>query len=170
MSIRAASLYLVFAVLMQSPAAGLAADNELNVYNWADYVAPNTIADFEKEFGIKVNYDLYDSTEVVESKLLAGRTGYDVVVHSSRYASRLIPIGVYQPLQRDKLPLWKNLDPAVLEVMQAYDPDNIYGLPYMWGSTGYTINVEMVKKRMPDAPLGSGAMLFDPEVVSRFAD
>jgi putrescine transport system substrate-binding protein len=161
---------MVLTLLMQPSAEGLAADNELNVYNWADYVAQDTIAEFEKEFGIKVNYDVYDSTEVVEAKLLAGRTGYDVVVHSSRYASRLIPIGVYQPLQRDKLPLWKNLDPAVLEVMQGYDPDNIHGLPYMWGSTGYTINVEMVKQRMPDAPLGSSAMLFDPEVVSRFAD
>jgi putrescine transport system substrate-binding protein len=163
-------LYLVFALLMQPSAEGLAADNELNIYNWADYIAPNTIADFEKEFGIKVNYDLYDNTVLVEAKLLAGRTGYDVVVHSSRYASRLIPIGVYQPLQREKLPLWKNLDPAILEVMQGYDPDNMFGLPYMWGSTGYTINVEMVKQRMPDAPLGSGAMLFDPEVVARFAD
>jgi putrescine transport system substrate-binding protein len=147
-----------------------AEEKELNVYNWADYIGPDTIADFEKEFGIKVNYDLYDSTEVVEAKLLAGRTGYDVVMHSARYSARLIPIGVYQPLQKDKLPLWDNLDPWVLDIMQGYDPGNTYGMPYMWGSTGYAINVDMVKERMPDAPLGSGAMLFDPEVVAHFAD
>ena len=142
----------------------------LNIYNWADYIAPDTIANFEREYGIEVNYDLYDSTEVVEAKLLAGSTGYDIVMHAVRYSARLIPIGVYQPLQRSRLPLWGNLDPWVLGVMDGYDPGNRYGMPYMWGSTGYAINVEMVKKRMPDAPLGSAAMLFDPAVVSRFAD
>jgi putrescine transport system substrate-binding protein len=128
------------------------------------------MANFEKEYGIKVNYDLYDSTEVVEAKLLAGNTGYDVVMHSVRYSARLIPVGVYQALDRGQLPLWHNLDPWVLKVMDGYDPGNRYGMPYMWGSTGYAINVDMVRARMPDAPLGSGAMLFDPEVVSRFAD
>jgi len=142
----------------------------LNIYNWADYIAPDTVANFEKEYGIKVNYDLYDSTEVVEAKLLAGSTGYDVVMHSTRYSARLIPIGVYQPLDRNKLSLWQNLDPWVLKVMDGYDPGNRYGMPYMWGSTGYAINVDMVKARMPDAPLGSAAMLFDPAIVSRFAD
>lgn len=147
-----------------------AEEKVLNIYNWADYIAPDTIANFEKEFGIEVNYDLYDSTEVVEAKLLAGNTGYDLVIHSVRYSARLIPIGVYQPLERSKLPLWSNLDPWVLQVMAGYDPGNRYGMPYMWGTTGYAINVDMVRQRMPDAPLGSGAMLFDPDVVSRFAD
>jgi len=145
-------------------------ENVLNVYNWADYIAPDTIANFEKEYGIKVNYDLYDSTEVVEAKLLAGRTGYDVVIHAARYSARLIPIGVYRPLQKERLPLWNNLDPWVLGLMQGFDPGNAHGMPYMWGSTGYTINVEMIRERMPDAPLGSAAMLFDPAVVSKFAD
>jgi len=143
---------------------------KLNVYNWADYIGPDTIANFEKEFGIKVNYDVYDSTEVVEAKLLAGRTGYDLVMHAARYSARLIPIGVYQPLQKDLLPLWGNLDPWVLGVMQGFDPGNAHGLPYMWGSTGYAINIDMIRERMPDAPLGSAAMLFDPDVVSKFAD
>lgn len=147
-----------------------AEEKVLNIYNWADYIAPDTIANFEREFGIQVNYDLYDSTEVVEAKLLAGNTGYDLVIHALRYSARLIPIGVYQPLERSKLPLWTNLDPWVLKVMAGYDPGNRYGMPYMWGTTGYAINVDMVRQRMPDAPLGSGAMLFDPDVVSRFAD
>jgi len=148
------------------------ADEEkiLNVFNWADYIGETTIADFEREYGIKINYDVYDSTEVVEAKLLAGRTGYDVIVHSARYSARLIPIGVYQPLDRSKLPLWDNLDPWVMSVMATYDPGNKHGYAYMWGTTGFAYNVRMVKERMPDAPLDSGDMLFDPEVVSRFAD
>jgi putrescine transport system substrate-binding protein len=107
---------------------------------------------------------------VVEAKMLAGSTGYDVVVHSGRYSARLIPIGVYQPLDRSKLPLWGNLDPWVLQVMTHYDPGNRYGMPYMWGSTGYAINRDMVLERRPDVPLGSGAMIFDPAVIARFAD
>jgi len=142
----------------------------LNVYNWADYIHPDTIPNFEREFGIDVNYDLYDSTEVVEAKLLAGSTGYDVVFHSMRYSSRLIPIGVYQPLDRSKLPLWDNLDPWVLDRIEAYDPGNQYAMPYMWGSTGFAYNVDLIQERMPDAPLNSGDMLFKPEVVSQFAD
>jgi spermidine/putrescine-binding protein len=110
----------------------------------------DTLANFEKEYGIRINYDVYDSTEVVEAKLLAGSTGYDVVMHSTRYSARLIPIGVYQSLDRDKLPLWENLDPWVLKVMDGYDPGNRYGMPYMWGSTGYAINVDMVTERMPE--------------------
>lgn len=172
------SAILFFSIALASwatarDAQAIALSNEekvLDVYNWADYIAPDTIANFEMEYGIKVNYDLYDSTEVVEAKLLAGNTGYDLVMHAVAYSARLIPIGVYQPLDRSKLPLWINLDPWVLNKMDGYDPGNLYGMPYMWGSTGYAINVDMVKRRMPDAPLGSAAMLFDPEVVSRFAD
>jgi putrescine transport system substrate-binding protein len=124
----------------------------------------------EAEFGIEVNYDLYDSTEVVEAKLLAGKTGYDVVFHAARYSARLIPIGIYQPLDRSKLPLWDNLDPWVLSIMAGYDPDNRYGLPYMWGTTGFAYNIAMIRERMPDAPVHSGDMIFKPEIVKRFAD
>jgi len=142
----------------------------LNVYNWADYVAPTTIADFEAEFGIKVNYDLYDSTEIVEAKLLTGHTGYDVVVHAVRYSARLIPIGVYQPLDKTKLTLWDNLDPWVLKTMARYDPENKYGFPYMWGTTGIAYNIDMINERMPDAPLDSFDMILKPEIIAKFAD
>ena len=145
-------------------------DKILNIYNWVDYIAPDTISNFEEEFGVKVNYDLYDSTEVVEAKLLAGRTGYDVIIQSSAYAARLIPIGIYMELDKDKLPLMSNLDPWVMQKMEIFDKGNLHGIPYMWGSTGYAYNVDMVRERMPDAPLDSGAMLFDPEVVAKFAD
>jgi putrescine transport system substrate-binding protein len=148
------------------------ADTEriLNVFNWADYIGPTTIADFEAEYGIEVNYDTYDSTEIAEAKLLAGKTGYDVVIHSARYSARLIPIGVYQPLDRDRLTLWDNLDPWVLEVMAQYDPGNRYGVPYMWGTTGFAYNIRLIQERMPNAPIASGDMIFKPEIAARFAD
>jgi putrescine transport system substrate-binding protein len=160
----------VFLMLLGLATAQAAGDQVLNVYNWADYVAPDTIANFEKESGIEVNYDLYDSTEVVEAKLLSGHTGYDVVFHSFRYSSRLIPIGVYQPLDASLLKLEANLDPWVLAKTRKYDPGNRYGIPYMWGTTGFAYNVDMVRERMPDAPVDSAAMLFDPAVVAHFAD
>lgn len=164
---------LIRTILALVPLGGqaLAAEEPvLNVYNWADYIAPDTIENFERQHGIRVNYDLYDSTEVVEAKLLAGSTGYDVVFHSYRYSSRLIPIGVYQPLDPAQLDRRGNLDRWVLRMMQAYDPGNRYGVPYMWGTTGFAYNVDMVRERMPDAPLDSAAMLFDPDVVARLAD
>ena len=142
----------------------------LNIYNWADYIGPSTLADFEAEFGIRVNYDIYDSTAVVDARLLAGRTGYDVVLQALRYSSRLIEVGVFQPLDRDKLPLWDNLDPWVLGVMETYDPGNRHATPYMWGTTGFAYNVEMVRERMPDAPVDSAALVLDPENAARFAD
>ena len=106
--------------LASQTAAAIAAPEErvLNVFTWPDYIAPNTIADFEAEYGIKVNYDTYDSTEMAEARLLAGRTGYDVVVHAERYSARLIPIGIYRPLDRRKLTNWNNLDPWVLDALQ----------------------------------------------------
>ena len=164
-------LLCVVALMCAGSIRDLAAEEPvLNVYNWADYIHPDTIPAFEEEFGIEVNYDLYDSTEVVEAKMLAGRTGYDVVVHSLRYSARLIPIGVYQPLDREQLTGWDNLDPWVLDAVETYDAGNAHGVPYMWGSTGWAYNVDMIRERMPDAPLDSGDMLFNPEVVSRFAD
>ncbi|MCH5372766.1 MAG: extracellular solute-binding protein, partial [Planctomycetes bacterium] len=148
------------------------ADDEpvLNVFNWADYIAPDTIENFEKETGIEVNYDMYDSTEVVEAKLLSGHTGYDIVIHSMRYSARLIPIGAYQKLDPARLNGMENLDPWVMDKLALYDPGNQYGIPYMWGTTGIAYNEDMVRQRMPDAPVDSLAMLFDPDVVSRFAD
>ena len=151
-------------------AAGSAEEKVLNVFTWPDYIGPHTIADFEKEYGIKVNYDTYDSTEMAEARLLAGRTGYDVVDHAERYSARLIPIGVYRPLDRARLTNWRNLDPWVLKSLQSADPGNRYGVPYLWGTTGFTYNVKMIRERMPNAPVHSGDMIFKPEVARHFAD
>jgi putrescine transport system substrate-binding protein len=165
-------LSTVIAVLATATAGAAATDEEkvLNIFTWPDYIGPNTIADFEREYGIKVNYDTYDSTEMAEARLLAGRTGYDVVDHAERYSARLIPIGVYRPLDRSRLTNWKNLDPAILRKLQGADPGNRHGVPYLWGTTGFTYNVRMIRERMPDAPVTSGDMIFKPEIARRFAD
>ena len=163
-------LLLAFLALAFAAAAAGAEEKILNVFTWPDYIAPDTIANFEAEYGIKVNYDTYDSTEMAEARLLAGRTGYDVVVHAERYSARLIPIGVYQPLDKSKLTNWKNLDPWVLKTLQYADPGNRYGVPYLWGTTGFTYNKKMIRERMSDAPVGSGDMIFKPEVARHFAD
>ena len=158
------------AALAVTAAASAAEEKVLNVFTWPDYIAPDTIANFEAEYGIKVNYDVYDSTEMAEARLLAGRTGYDAVLHAERYSARLIPIGIYQPLDRRKLTHWGNLDPWVLKTLDSADPGNRHGMPYMWGTTGFTYNVKMIRERMPDAPVTSGDMIFKPEVARRFAD
>ena len=164
-------LALLAFLAVAAPAPVPAAEAKvLNVFTWPDYIAPDTVRNFERETGIKVNYDTYDSTEMAEARLLAGRTGYDVVVHAERYAARLIPIGVYRPLDKSKLPNLRNLDPWVMASVASDDPGNRYGVPYLWGTTGFAYNKRMILERMPDAPLDSGDMLFKPEVVSRFAD
>ncbi|MBT8103400.1 MAG: polyamine ABC transporter substrate-binding protein [Gammaproteobacteria bacterium] len=147
-----------------------AGENIVNVYNWADYVAPDTLEKFEAEYGIKVNYDIYDSSEVVDVKLLAGNSGYDVVVHSNQFSSRLAPIGIFEKLDKSKLANLKNLDEEVVASINVYDRVTDYNIPYHWGTTGYAWNVEMVRKRLPDHPMDSGDILFDPDVVSKLAD
>jgi len=144
--------------------------NVLNVYNWADYIAPDTLEKFETEYGIKVNYDIYDSSEVVDVKLLAGNSGYDVVVHSNQFSSRLAPIGVFEKLDKSRFKNTGNLDPKVLTNIGVYREVEDYQLPYHWGSTGYAWNVEMVRERLPHHPMDSGDVIFDPDVVSKLAD
>lgn len=148
------------------------ADEEkvLNVYNWSDYIAEDTIANFEERTGIKVNYDVFDSNEVLEAKLLAGNTGYDVVVPSGSFMERQIQAGVFMELNKDSLDNYGNLDKAILDRVAKHDPGNEHAIPYMWGTTGFGYNINMIKERMPDAPVGSWDMLFKPDVVSKFAD
>ena len=146
-------------------------DNVVNVYNWADYMAPSAIEKFEAEYGIKVNYDIYDSSEVVDVKLLTGHSGYDVVVHSNQFASRLAPIGVFEKLDLSRLPNMRNLDAEILaRIDTPYVEVSGYNVPYHWGTTGYAWNAEMVRERLPDHPMDSSDVLFDPAVVSKLAD
>ena len=143
--------------------------NVVNVYNWADYIHPDTIPKFEAETGIKVNYDFYDGSATVDTKLLTGNSGYDVVVHSNQFSSRLAPIGIFEKLDFSRLPNIRHLDPDVMERIR-YDAVADYNVPYHWGSTGYAWNVEMVRQRLPDHPMDSSDVLFDPEVISKLAD
>ncbi|MEP5766205.1 MAG: polyamine ABC transporter substrate-binding protein [Halieaceae bacterium] len=142
----------------------------LNIYNWSDYIGETTIADFEQEYGIKVNYDIYDSASIVDAKLMAGRSGYDVVIHSASFSTRLQEAGIFMELSRDKLDNWRHLDPELLTEFGQYDPGNRYAVPYMWGTTGFTYNKKMLLERLPDAPLHSAELVFNPEVVKHFAD
>lgn len=128
---------LVAGVLMAASASTLAADGKtLHVYNWSDYIGPDTVANFTKETGIKVVYDVFDSNEVLEGKLMAGSTGFDLVVPSASFLERQLMAGVFQPLDKSKLPNWKNLDPALLKLVAKHDPGNKYAVPYMWATTG----------------------------------
>jgi putrescine transport system substrate-binding protein len=142
----------------------------LYVYNWADYIGKGTLADFERDIGVKVVYDTYDADETLEAKMMAGDSGYDVVSTSTDFFSRQIKAGIYQKLDRSKLPNWKNLNPHILAIEAKSDPGNQYAMPYLRHVNGFAYNVDLVKARMPAAPLDSLDMLFKPEIVARFAD
>src|SRR5260370_29753869 len=150
--------------------ADAAEEKRLFIYNWTDFIGRNTIAEFEKQTGIKVTYDVYDAEETMEARLLAGSPGYDVVIASTEFFGREIKAGVYIPLNKSKLPNWKNLDPRILGIQAAYDPGNAHAVPYMHAITGFANNADMIKPRMPNAPIDSLDMIFKPEVVSKFAD
>ncbi|HZT51068.1 MAG TPA: polyamine ABC transporter substrate-binding protein [Stellaceae bacterium] len=163
----------VFAILLTLAAwhAAAAEENRLNIYNWSDYIAETTVPRFEKETGIAVNYDVYDSNEVLEAKLLAGQSGYDLVVPSaSPYLARQIAAGVYLPLDKAKLANYGNLDPQILQAAAVADPGNRYGVPYLWGTTGIGYNRAMVKAALGDAaPVDSDRLLFDPANAQKLA-
>ena len=149
----------------------LAQENEIHVYNWSDYIAEDTVAKFEAATGIKVVYDVYDSNEVLEAKLLAGSSGYDVVVPTSQFLQRQIGAGVYQPLDKSKLPNLANMDPELMEKAAAYDPGNEHATIWMWGTTGIGYNVKAVEERLgADAPTDSWALVFDPQYAEKLAD
>ncbi len=145
------------------------AEKVVNVYNWSDYIEPTVLDDFTKETGVKVNYEVMDSNELLETKLVAGRTGYDVVVPSANFLARQIKSGIYQKLDKSKLTNLKNLDPTITERLAVFDPANEHAVNYMWGTSGVAYNEEAIKAAMPDAPVDSFAMFWDPKVVSKFA-
>jgi putrescine transport system substrate-binding protein len=141
----------------------------LNIYNWADYWAPDTVANFEKQYGIKVHFDTFGSDNEMEAKLMAGKSGYDIVVPSTMFYPREIKAGLYEKLDKSALTNWKNLDPSVLKTISdsGTDPDNVYAMPYIQGYTSFIYNEDAVKKIMPDAPVDSLRMLFDPAVAGK---
>jgi putrescine transport system substrate-binding protein len=152
-----------------APGAG-PEEKVLNVYNWSDYIEPSVLEQFTKQTGIKVNYDVFDANEVLETKLLTGHTNYDVVVPSAPFLKRQISAGVFQKLDKSQLPNLKNLDPDMLKQIGVYDPGSQYSVPYLWITSGPGYNVAKIKERMPQAPVDSLRMFYDPAVVSKFKD
>jgi putrescine transport system substrate-binding protein len=167
----------LISVLIFSLAAALAypcpadtAERLLNIYNWSDYVDPKVLDDFTKETGIKLIYDTYDSNETLETKLLAGRTGYDIVAPSGTFLQRQIQAGLYRKLDQTKLPHLSNLWPEIMTRLAVYDPGNQYAVAYMWFTTGIAYNVDKIKERLGDTPINSWDLIFKPENLKKVAD
>ena len=161
---------LAAAALSILPLAAVAQEQVVNVYNWSDYVGEGVLDDFTEETGIKVVYDVYDSMEMMETKLLAGGSGYDIIVPTDRNLARLIEAGVVQKLDKSKIPNLANQWDVITKELEEYDPGTEHSANYMWGTTAIGYNVDKIEERMPDAPTDSWAMIFDPEVVAKFAD
>ncbi|NLS52608.1 spermidine/putrescine ABC transporter substrate-binding protein PotF [Hafnia alvei] len=158
--------WLVGAISGALMAAGATAADQktLHIYNWSDYIAPDTLANFTKETGIKVVYDVFDSNEVLEGKLMAGSTGFDLVVPSASFLERQVGAGVFKPLDKSQLSNYKNLDPELLQLVAKHDPDNKYAIPYTFATTGIGYNVEKVKAALgKDAPVNSWDLVLKPE-------
>jgi putrescine transport system substrate-binding protein len=160
------------ALLAAAPVAApvLAQEKVVNVYNWSDYIDPQVLEDFTKETGIKVVYDTMDSNEVLETKLLAGKTGYDVVVPTGSFLQRQIKAGIYQPLDKAKIPNLQYAWDKVFTKLAVYDPGNEHAVNYMWGTTGIGYNVAKAKERVGDQPMDSWDIIFKPELISKFQD
>jgi putrescine transport system substrate-binding protein len=152
-----------------SERGGPGAGKVLNLYIWSDYLAPSTLPDFEKQTGIKVNASYFDTNETLETKLLAGSSGFDIVVPTASYFERQIKAGVYLTLDKSKLPNLKNMDPQLMARVAQHDPGNAHGVIYMWGTNGIGYNEKMVKELVPDAPLDSWRLVFDPAIASKLA-
>lgn len=139
----------------------------MNLYNWYDYLAPDVLKAFEARTGIVARYDTFDSLQTLEAKLLAGRSGYDVVFPSAATLRRLGAAGVFQPLDRARLPSYRNLDARFLDRLAAYDPGNRLAVPYAWGITGIGIDVARVREKLRGEPPASWALLFDPATLAK---
>ena len=161
-------LALVAALFFNNAAS--AQEKVVRIYNWSDYIDPQILKDFTAKTGIRTVYDVYDSNDILETKLLAGHTGYDLVVPTGTFLARQIKAGVFTELDKSKIPNFKNLNPKLMAQVAKYDPGNQHAMIYMWGTSGLAYNIDKIKQRMPDAPVDSWRMLFDPKVVSKFAD
>ena len=156
----------------QAQAPGAAAEEEkvLHVYNWSDYIAEDTIKNFEAKTGIKVTYDVFDSNDMLETRLLAGNSGFDVVVPSASFLERQIKAGVFQKLDKSQIPNLANMDADIQQRVALHDPNNDHSVTYLWGTTGIGYNVDKVKKILGDKPLDSWKQIFDPKELAKFKD
>ena len=159
--------------LVMSAALGVASaqDRVINVYNWSDYIDPAVLEDFTKQTGIKVQYDTFDANETLETKLLAGRSGYDIVVPSAYFLERQIKAGVFQKIDKTRLNNLGNIWPEIANRLAVYDPGNQYAVNYMWGTTGIGFNVKAMRERLgPNGKIDSWDVVFKPENLAKFKD
>ncbi|RMQ45653.1 Putrescine-binding periplasmic protein [Pseudomonas cichorii] len=159
----------MLAVAVLAMATNVQAESTVHIYNWSDYIGKTTLADFETTTGIKPMYDVFDSNETLEAKLLAGRTGYDVVVPSNHFLGKQIKAGAFQKLDKSLLPNYKNLDPGLLKRLEKNDPGNQYAVPYLWGTNGIGYNVEKVKAALGVERIDSWSVLFEPENIKKLS-
>lgn len=158
------------AMQAQQPGAAAQEEKVLHVFNWSDYIAEDTVPNFEKQSGIKVTYDVFDSNDVLETRLLAGNSGFDLVVPSASFLERQIKAGVFQKLDKSQLPNLKNMDPDIMHRVGLHDPNNEYAIPYLWGTTGIGYNEDKIKKILGDARPDSWNYIYDPKLVAKFKD
>ena len=163
------SVVAAVAVSMSTAVAADTNKGEVSIFNWSDYIEESILKDFEKDTGIKIIYDVFDSDEILEAKLLAGKSGYDIVFPSSSFMGRQIQARLFQKLQKNKLPNKKYIWDFVAKHLETYDPGNQYSVNYMWGTTGLGINKEKIKEIVPDAPMDSWALIFDPKYAKKIA-
>ncbi len=158
------------ACALLAPAPSFAQHKTLNVANWSDYVDPKAIEDFTRETGVRVAYDTYDSNETLETRLLAGATGYDLVAPTSSFLQRQIQAGVYQKIDKALLPNLKELDPQIVQRMNVFDPGGAYSVPYMWSTTGIAYNVKKVRERLGEQKVDSWDIVLKPQILAKLAD
>src|SRR6187200_3405425 len=164
-------LALVAAALITPASAQTKSERIVNVYNWTDYIAPDVMEDFTRETGIKARYDTFDSNDTLETKLLAGKSGYDVVVPTAYFLERQIKAGVFQKLDKSKLKNLGNVWPDIAKRLAVYDPGNQYAVNYMWGTTGIGYNVKAMRDRLgPNGTIDSWDIVFKPENLAKFKD
>ena len=154
----------------QQPGAAAQEEKILHVFNWSDYIAEDTVPNFEKQSGIKVTYDVFDSNDVLETRLLAGNSGFDLVVPSASFLERQIKAGVFQKIDKSQIPNLKNMDPDIMSRVGLHDPNNEYAVPYLWGTTGIGYNEDKIKKILGDAKPDSWNYIYDPKLVAKFKD
>jgi putrescine transport system substrate-binding protein len=154
----------------QQPRAAAQEEKVLHVFNWSDYIAEDTVPNFEKQTGIKVTYDVFDSNDVLETRLLAGNSGFDVVVPSASFLERQIKAGVFQKLDKSQIPNLKNMDPDIMNRVGLHDPNNEYAVPYLWGTTGIGYNEDKIKKILGDARPDSWNYIYDPKLAAKFKE
>jgi len=171
MSVRTVVSLAAAALSLLAGASAIAQEEEkvLNIYNWSDYIAEDTIRNFEKETGIKVRYDNFDNNEIVHAKLVAGKTGYDIVVPSSNWAKLQADGGLLRKIDKGQIPNLKNLDPAVQAQLSRMDPTNEFMVNWLWGYTTVGINVEKVKAALGSTPMPDNAwdLIFKPEYIAK---